>query len=211
MPVSQVQPPQQSITLSSQFQYVSIDELTQFCEIQLQGCDTTIRSLTSNQQEINTNAQNIAAAQSALNDLAADVGKGSNNKLDKGSDANDCAQDATAFGQLQDTIAKLKDLASSSTDPAASAITAEVAKLQGYIDGSDKNDPKMGQDLNPDDVTDMSKDLQSTADGLSTDQTMGMMKVQSAVSQREQMVQLVTGMIEKFDEMTSSVVANIGK
>ena len=199
-------------TYASDFKYVSVDELTDFCSLQLQACDTKIRNLTSNQQSISTNAEQLAKAQKALDDLATSVGAGSNGKLDKDSNATDCQQDADAFKKLQDTISNLQDLANGASDPTVkAAIEAKITALNGYIDASDPKNPKMAKDMIPQDVTDMDKDLQPIADQLSTDQSMNMMKVQSAVGQREQMVQLVTGMIQKFDEMTSSVVANIGK
>jgi hypothetical protein len=198
---------------ASQFNYVSVDELMEFCSFQLQACDTKIRNLTNNQQSISQNAESLAKAQKALDDLATSVGAGSNGKLDSGSSATDCQKDADAFKKLQDTISSLQDLANGASDATVkAAIEAKIGQLNGYIDTTtDPKNPQMGKDMIPQDVTDLEKDLQPLADQLSTDQSMNMMKVQSAVGQREQMVQLVTGMIQKFEEMTSSVVANIGK
>jgi len=194
-------------TYASQFNYISVDELTEFCSVQLQACDKQIRSLTSNQQDIVNNAESIANAQKELNDLAASVGKQSDQKLSSG--------DSNAFhlDSLNKTLSALQGLADNASEPAKSAIQNEIDKLKSHCEmNPDGTVAKMKSDLLQSDVTDMVKtDLQPVADKLQSDQSMNMIKVQSAVSQREQMVQLVTGLIQKMNEMVSSVVNNIGK
>jgi len=198
---------------ASQFNYVSIDELTQFCALQMQACDTKIRSMTVNQQQIVTNGEQLGEAQQALNDLANTFG--SKDKVDGQSNSQDNDKDdAKIYDKVVETLDKLESAAAQATEPAKGAIQKQIDALKGHLDFDGAGNPtqiKDSQDLFKQDVLDMAKDLQPTIDKNQTDQSMNMIKVQSAVSQREQMIQLVTGMIQKMNEMVSSVVANIGK
>lgn len=206
-----------SFGLHTDFNYISIDELTDFCAVQMQACDTKIRTMTAGQQEIVQNGQQLADAQNALNDLGNAFG--SKDKLDAGSsatdgDPNDSTTDAALYNQLVGTLSALETAAAGATEPAKGAIQKEINQLKSHLDLDKDGNPtqiKDKDDLLKQDVLDMSKDLQPTIDKNQTDQSMNMIKVQSAVGQREQMIQLVTGMIQKMNEMISSVVANIGK
>jgi len=197
---------------ASQFNYVSIDELTAFCAVQMQACDKQIREMTTQQQQIVQNGQHLGEAQNALNDLANAFG--SKDKLDADSDSNDgTADDAALYNKVVATLNSLESAAAQTTNPAQAAIQHEIDELKKHLvcDSDGKPQKIASGDLLKQDVLDMAKDLQPTIDKNQTDQSMNMIKVQSAVSQREQMIQLVTGMIQKMNEMVSSVVANIGK
>jgi hypothetical protein len=202
-------------TYASQFNYVSVDELTEFCSVQLQSCDKQIRSMTTQQQQIVTNSEQLGDAQQALNDLANAFG--SKDHIDEGTDAKgdlkDPTSDAAIFQNVCDTLKSLESSAAGATDPAKGAIQKEIDALKSHLnmDGSGNPVSIAKGGLLKQDVLDMSKDLQPTIDKNQTDQSMNMIKVQSAVGQREQMVQLVTGIIQKMNEMIGSVVANIGK
>lgn len=204
--------PSNSLCYGDQFTYVSVDELTEFCSVQLQACDKQIRTMTTQQQQIVANGEQLGNAQQALNDLGNAFG--SKDKLDKDSDSNDgTKEDAVLYNKVVDTLNSLESSAAQATDPAKAAIQKEIDQLKSHLVLDDQGNPtKVAEgDLLKQDVLDMAKDLQPTIDKNQTDQSMNMIKVQSAVGQREQMVQLVTGMIQKMNEMVSSVVANIGK
>ena len=200
-----------------------------YCQTRLQGIDSQIQAAMTQQQNINMEQNAIGTLMTEVsNDTAA---AGSNNLL---SDPVECQK---LEQKIEDLISQIqaKDPGCSQLGPLEQLHDTVMAtgtgpypdpvtnQSHGYYYGGDATKPPTGQTPPPgvnqsqdnqfgtNELGDFTTSLQSISGSLGQGAELGMIQIQSHMSDRTTAIQLTTSILQSYDDGLSKIADNIGK
>ena len=208
---------------------LSPEALMIYCQTRLQGIDSQIQTAMTQQQNINMEQNGIGALMTEVsNDTAA---AGSNNLL------NDPAECQKLEQKIEDLISQIqaKDPGCSQLGPLEQLHDTVMAtgsgpypdpvtnQSHGYYYGGDPTQPPTGQTPPPgvnqskdntfgtNELGDFTTSLQSISGSLGQGAELGMIQIQSHMSDRTTAIQLTTSILQAYDDGLSKIVDKIGQ
>lgn len=163
-------------------------DLFSYCESQINSIDSQAEGYFDSVQDNNTTQQDLAAAQGTIETLQAEA-------EGHGGSINDATNVNQAQSQLQ-ALAAAYPAAASQINDALSTLTT---------------DGKGGTDttVSTSDCESILNTLSDVGNQLNSDNQMQMISLQSAMSDREQAIELTSNILQAVDDSASKVIANI--
>ena len=218
--------------------YLTPDALMVYCQTRLQGIDAQVNTYMTQQQNINWEQNGIQSILNTISTDSANSGNGSSGTSSIGGsttcqDLEQQVEDLITQIQLRDPgcsqlpqLEALHDTIMAAgtgkytvTNPDGSTVT------HGYYCSSDKGpgEPpdgttppsgatgKQQSNIDPSTLTNITNTLSGINTSLGQDAQLGMIQVQSLMSDRTTAIQLTTNILQAFDDGTSKIVANVGQ
>jgi hypothetical protein len=205
------------ISLASPVTSMTPDSLMAYCRANLESLDTQMEGIANEQQTTN-------GEQKALGDL---------DQMLQNCSANGITSDKATCIQIEQTISNIYNQIKL-TDP-NSPILTDLAKLHdnvmatgsgpytdpttgqtvGYIGdgqtGYASGDKKEDSSIDSGEIAQFVQDVKDMNTSLNNNSQMGMIQLQSLMSQQQQAVELCTNMVNALDQASMKVVSNIGQ
>lgn len=170
--------------------FITPDSLLAYCSTRLRNLDDAMQTQFKSQQQGIADSQVVQDIEQQIKDQFQNSEKDDKGALKYGANPQD-----QFFANLKDEAAKIQD-------PTAKA--AALKAIDGYAQ------TKAGAKF--DDIKSSTLDgLDSAKQGLSQGAELGMIGLQSLMSQRQTAVQMTTNLVQAFGESLKSVAGNVGK
>jgi hypothetical protein len=192
--------------------YLTMDSLLVYCESRIRGLDSQVNAVFADQQRANDASSAIGWLESCCAQCEA------NGIDDKGTAVHDLIRAfQLAIGKVgadsptgQKLLEKQQAFIRSVGKNGGADLMAEMQQ-PGYWTGPVKADAGMlAHNLSGDQVKAMVDGLKEVQADVNHGSELGMITLQSLMSQRQMAIQLVTNLVQSLGEMTNKIAANVG-
>ncbi len=176
------------------------DALMEFCQAQLSSIDHSADALMDQQ---NQSAQASSALSNAASLLNAHSDGWQTNGKDPGSNpGHDALPQDQADGVYNGIMEQLT--AAETADP---SLATTIDSIKGTLTTTYEADGNVSQT----EVSQLQDQIKDASSDASTNQQMGMIQLQSLMSQRQQAIQMASNMIQTLNDSSKSVITNINQ
>lgn len=209
--------PTQDPTYAENAGYLTPDALYAYCATRLSNLDSQVQKLMTQQQVVATEQQKI---QAALQDIAT-INSSLKSDGTTGTDPNSCMK---IEGDLESAISWMK--ANDPSNPQISALESLHDKVMatgsgpytdtgGVLHGYYGDKPTEGQTnqdncFGSDELKSFTDSLNTINGALNSSGELGMIQIQSLMSQRSTAIQLTTNILQSMGDGLSKIAGNVG-
>lgn len=195
--------------------HLTMDALLSYCETRLRNLDGQVRNVFKDQEKARADAATLAGLANAVNAFAAGGVDGSGSSVHSliryyEFAAAQVGRD-TPLGQK--ILAEQQSLIKTMGKDGGAALLSEMSQGDYWSKDLGQNADKdmIGKNLNTDEVKGMITRVKDLQTEVNSGTELGMVTLQSLMSQRQMAIQLATQLVQSLGDMTNKIAANIGR